>query len=286
MITHSTRNTGIELLEIKNSAASATISVYGGHVLSYIPAGEKDALFVSEKSFFEPGKAIRGGIPVCWPWFGPHPSDASLPLHGFIRTLQWQVAKTSEASDSSTVILECKSDAATKKLWSHDFRVTLSIMVGAKLELILTTHNEGKESFTVTDAFHTYFRVGDISSVSVCGLDGTSYDDKVGEPQIRTQTGDVIITGETNRIYHSERVCVVTDRSLERTTTIEKSGFPETVIWNPWVERAKAMADFDDEEYHTMVCAEAASVGVDSFIVKPGSSVAQNMTITVKTNKN
>lgn len=272
----------IEIIELKNSRASARISVYGGHVLSYIPAGGKDALFVSEKSLFEPGKAIRGGIPVCWPWFGPHPGDQSLPLHGFIRTLQWRVESRRDGADSSEVTLECRSTGETKKIWPHDFRVTLAVTVGERLVIDVSTHNGGSEPFSVADAFHTYFRVGDISRVAVRGLASASYDDRVGEPCVRTQAGDVAITGETNRIYRSAAACDIVDASLGRTITVEKSGFPETVVWNPWIERAKAMADFADDEYVSMVCVEAASVGADSFTVLPGATVAQRMTISVK----
>lgn len=282
MITHLRRTPEIEVVELKNRLASATVSVYGGHVLSYVPAGGKDALFVSEKSLFEPGKAIRGGIPVCWPWFGPHPTDSSLPLHGFIRTLRWRVAGERDSADSSEVTLECRSTDATKKLWPHDFRVTLAVSVGANLTLTLATHNEGSEPFAVADAFHTYFRVGDIDRASVRGLANVSYDDRLGEPCVRAQDGDVTITGETNRIYHSPAACDIVDPSLGRTITVGKESFPETVVWNPWIERAKAMADFGDDEYRSMLCVEAASVGSNAFTVEPGATSSQRMTVAVR----
>jgi glucose-6-phosphate 1-epimerase len=282
MITHSQRTADIVVLELKNGLASATISVYGGHVLSYVPAGGKDALFVSEKSLFEPGKAIRGGIPVCWPWFGPHPTDASLPLHGFIRTLQWCVSDERDSSDSSEVTLECRSTDATKKLWPHDFRVTLAVSVGARLSLALTTHNEGSAAFDVADAFHAYFCVGDIARVAVHGLANASYDDRLGEPRVRTQEGDVTISGETNRIYRSATTCDIFDQSLGRTIAVGKESFPETVVWNPWIERARAMADFGDDEYRSMLCVEAASVGANAFTVEPGATITQRMTVAVR----
>lgn len=282
MITHQRRNADVEIIELKNARASAAVSVYGGHVLSYVPAGGTDALFVSEQSLFESGKAIRGGIPVCWPWFGPHPTDPSLPLHGFVRTLQWAVADERDSADSSEVTLECRSTDATKKIWPHDFRVTLTVSVGTRLVLTLETHNLGNEPFAVADAFHTYFRIGDVTRVAVSGLAGSSYDDRVGEPCVRQQAGDVTIEGETNRIYHSATACDIVDPSLGRSITVSKEAFPETVVWNPWIERAKAMTDFMDDEYRTMICVEAASVGADSFTVKPGATVSQRMTVSVK----
>lgn len=279
MITFDNNDSGFSLLKIKNAAARATISPYGGQVLSYIPEGEEDLLFLSRESFFTAGKAIRGGIPVCWPWFGPHSRDTSLPQHGFVRTMDWRLAQTEETADSTNVILECVSTAETRALWPHDFRLAISFSVGKTLKITLTTTNTGGTPFAITDALHTYFRTGNIAQASVAGLEGATYLDKVGPEATKEQAGEVSVSGETDRVYYSASPCAVVDGTNGKRVTIEKVGFPDTVVWNPWSDRAKAMADFGDDEYKSMICAEAGSVRGNVINLAPGVSVTQRMAL-------
>ena len=279
MITFDTTDSGFSLLKIKNSAARATISPYGGQVLSFIPEGGDDLLFLSRESFFTVGKAIRGGIPVCWPWFGPHPRDTTLPAHGFVRTMPWSLAQTEETADSTNVILECVSTPETRAVWPHDFRLAISVSIGKTLRITLTTTNTGGTPFAITDALHTYFRIGDIARASVIGLEGTTYLDRVGTEATKEQGGAVTVSGETDRVYYSAASCAVVNGTNGKAVTVEKVGFPDTVVWNPWIDRAKAMADFGDDEYRTMICAEAGSVRGNVINVAPGVSVTQRMAI-------
>lgn len=278
MITFTTHASGLALVSVRNKAASAEISTYGGHVLSYTPEGGENLLFLSKESYFTPGKPIRGGIPVCWPWFGPHKTDTTLPQHGFVRISQWRLVQTEETGDSTTVTLECVSTPETRALWPHDFRLTLAITVGRTLNLVLTTTNTGTTPFVITDALHTYFSIGDISRVSVKGLDGFKYLDRDGGAH-KYQAGDITISGETDRVYFSGDRCVIADPVKERTISVEKTGFPDTVVWNPWAERAKAITDLGNDEYRAMICAEAGSVLDNAISVAAGVSVSQKMSL-------
>jgi glucose-6-phosphate 1-epimerase len=178
MITKKERAPGITVVTLANAAATAEISLYGGHILSYRPAGKDDILFMSDKAVFETGKPIRGGIPVCWPWFGPHAADKTLPAHGFVRTMNWKIVGEEDGESHSGLTLECTATAETKALWPHEFKVTIAFFVGKTLSIALTTENTGDEPFDFTDALHTYFRVGDIAKTTVVGFDGSEYVDR------------------------------------------------------------------------------------------------------------
>lgn len=281
MITFTEKGKGITVLVIENKAARAEISLYGGNVLSWSPTGEKEVLFKSAKSFFEPGKTIRGGIPVCFPWFGPNQADPKSPPHGFARTSLWRLASVCETPKDTTVILELESNAETKAKWPHEFILTLEVSIGKKLAVTLTTANTGKADFGVTTALHTYFSIGDIKKTSVGGFDKCAYIDRIGEKTIRQQTGDVRISGETDRVYLSGKKCTINDNKKERTIIIESDSFPDTVIWNPWIEKAKAIVDLEDDEYRRFICVEAGSVLENVIMVKGDSSVSQTMTLSL-----
>ena len=180
MITFKTLSSGITILTLSNNFATAEVSLYGAHVLSFKPKNKNDILFVSKKSLFEPGKSIRGGIPVCWPWFGPHATEKDFPVHGFVRTTQWRLAGTEENPKCTKVTLECTSSPETKKFWPHEFTLSVTVSVGKTLDLTMNTKNDERESVSITDAFHAYYRISEIANVSVKGFDGARYIDRVG----------------------------------------------------------------------------------------------------------
>jgi len=193
--------------------------------------------------------------------------------------MQWRLAGSEENPKCTKVTLECSSTPETKKFWPHDFTLSLTVSVGKNLELTLTSKNDGSESVNITDAFHTYYRISEIANVSVKGFDGTRYIDRVGERTERTQEGDIVISGETDRVYLGGKKCVVGDPTAKRSVTVEKDGFPDTIVWNPWIERSKAMVDFDDDEYRNMICVEAGSALDNKIVLAPGATVTQKMTI-------
>ena len=253
---------------IANALGQAEIYLDGGHVAHWQPTGEKPVLWMSGSSLFTTGKPIRGGVPICFPWFGPHPTDATQAAHGFARTRRWTLERTSELADGrSRVKLSLATDASTHSGWPHDARLSLAVTVGATLELELTVTNTGRAPFVYAEALHTYFAVGDIHGTEVHGLNGASYLDKV-DPGRRIQEGPVRFTGETDRVYDHTGTAEIIDRTWNRRISVAKSGSNSTVVWNPWIAKAKKMADYGDEEWTGMVCVETANA-VDQVVVIP-----------------
>ena len=275
---------GFPIIQVETETATAVISVYAGHILSYRPKGEPDVLWLSEQAVYEPGKAIRGGIPIIWPWFGSHPTDAKKYVHGFARRMMWGVQSTGEDEDGRILItLELTETEATKALWSHDFALTLSIVVGLALEVTLTVANTGDIDFTYTAAMHSYFTVSDIEALSIRGLAGTAYLDNLDNMKQKEQVGPIRFTGETDRIYvDTTAVCEVVDPGLNRIIWIDKQGSHSTVVWNPWVEKARWMADFADNAYRKMVCVETANAAHDAVTLEPGEMRELTAVIGVK----
>ena len=264
---------GFVYAEINNARAHATVSTYSGQLLSYRPKDrQEDLLFVSDKAYYEAGKAIKGGIPVCWPWFGPDPENRGRPAHGFVRNRQWQVSGSESLADGSTkIILSITDSEATRALWPHPFRLDIEITVGDTLRVELVTHNTGDDSITISQALHSYFRVGDITSVSVLGLDGINYIDKANDSARKTQAGPLTISSEVDRIYtDTSGDLTIDDASLERKISIASSGCSTAVVWNPWVEIAASMADLGDDDYLQMLCVETANAGPETVTITAG----------------
>lgn len=264
---------GFVYAEINNARAHATVSTYSGQLLSYRPKDrQEDLLFVSDKAYYEAGKAIKGGIPVCWPWFGPDPENRGRPAHGFVRNRQWQVSGSESLADGSTkIILSITDSEATRALWPHPFQLDIEITVGDTLRVELVTHNTGNDSITISQALHSYFRVGDITSVSVLGLDGINYIDKANDSARKTQAGPLTISSEVDRIYtDTSGDLSIDDASLERKISIASSGCSTAVVWNPWVNIAASMADLGDDDYLQMLCVETANAGPETVTITAG----------------
>lgn len=263
---------GLTVAELRNPFATAQIALHGGHVLSYQPAGQAPVLWVSSQSRYEPGTAIRGGIPVCWPWFADHPSDATKPAHGFARTATWEVDQAlTNAWGAGQLRLRLEPNAATRALWPFSFRLELVVTVGAALEVELVANNTGEEPLRCTAALHSYFAVRDAAQVRVRGLEGRRYIDKVDGGRTKVQDGAVTISGEVDRVYlDSDGPCAIEDPVAGQRIEIAKSGSRSTVVWNPGPEKAQRMRDFGDQEYRETVCVETANAGDDVVTVAPG----------------
>lgn len=282
MISFSEKWPGITVATVTNKAATAEISLYGGHVLSYKPAKKEEVLFLSKKSAFEVGKPIRGGIPVCFPWFGPNAADPTNPPHGFARISQWSLVSIEEKPKATTVIIELVSSKETLTKWPYEFKLTLEITVGATLDITMITSNPGKDPIVVTTALHTYYSISDIRMVSVSGLDNVNYIDRVGPATIRSQLGDVTISGETDRVYLTSDDVTINDNVNGRKIIISKTSNPDTVVWNCWEEKSKSIGDIGDEVYKKYLCVEAGSVLDNKLTIAPDTSVTQSMSIKVK----
>jgi D-hexose-6-phosphate mutarotase len=263
----------LPVVEIENRFATATIALYGGHVLAFQPRGQQPVIWTSRHSQYEVGRAIRGGIPVCWPWFAMHPSDATKPSHGFVRTMLWQVAATRVVAGATQLTLALTDSEASLALWPHSFRLELIVTVGAALEVDLVARNTGSRPFSVTGALHSYFAVSDIRQARIHGLEGCAYLDKVDAFRRKVQPGPVVIAGEIDRIYlDTTAECVIEDPGWRRRIHIAKAGSRSTVVWNPWQERARALPDFGAEAFMEMVCVETANAAEDVITIAPGGA--------------
>lgn len=263
----------LPVIKITNPHAQALISVYGGQVLSYHPAtATEDLIFLSEKAFFQTGKAIRGGTPICWPWFGPDPEGLGRSSHGLVRNRLWSVQSTATTSEQETkVILGLVDTAETRDLWPHAFALSIEITVGKTLNLALITRNIGPQPLTLTQALHTYFLIGDINSVQVKGLEGKTYIDKVDGGNLKQQSGLVTLSEEVDRIYRDvSPELVIEDPTLKRIIRIQSEGSQTAIVWNPWVDKSAKMADLADHEYKQMLCVETANAANDEVHLPPG----------------
>lgn len=251
------------VLEIAHPTCSARVALHGAHVLSWKPADENEILYLSPDAIFREGKAIRGGIPVCWPWFNAHPADPAQPSHGLVRGRLWEFLGATEDTSGVTMRFGIRVG-----IWN----AALTVRAGEELEVTLETKNDSETPIVVSGALHTYLGVSDISQVRVVGLDGCSYLDTVGAPEIRKQKGDVVLDREVDRIYESSASILLVDDLSGRTILIEKSGSPSTVVWNPWIDKAAALADLPNDGYLKFCCIEAAIANDRAEIVMPGAS--------------
>lgn len=280
-------NGGLPLVRVRHAGNEADIYLHGAHVAHYRPAGGEDVVWMSRKSWFEPRKPIRGGVPVCWPWFGPSDHIPNAPGHGFARLCQWQVESVAAAGGEVVVTLLLRPDDFTRGLWNHgDFELRHIVSVGPHLRLTLETTNSGPAPFAITEALHTYFRISDIRQVSVTGLAGAEYWDRVAEPVRRRQDEQPItFAAETDRGYiGTTAACTIIDAPMRRRIQIAKSGSNSTVVWNPWTAKAARMVDYDDNEWPGMLCIETANVHQDALTVQPGTKHALTAEISVTSN--
>lgn len=263
---------GLPFIQISNDHADALVSVYAGQVLSFTPKAASDLLFVSDKAYYAEGKAIKGGVPICWPWFGADPEGKGRPAHGFMRNRMWEVwGSRANPDGSTTVALGVASSPETLAIWPHAFKLTMEITVGKTLQLALVTHNAGDEPFTITQAMHTYFSISDIAQTTVTGLDGTQYLDKAAGAggAVKQQAGAVTINAEVDRVYTGVPAeLAIVDGAGQRTIRIRSKGNQTAVVWNPWAEIAASMGDLQDDDYLRFVCVETTNA-VDDVVEVP-----------------
>jgi glucose-6-phosphate 1-epimerase len=259
-------------LIIDAPGAHAELSLQGGQLLRYGRAGEPPVLWLSREAIYAPGKAIRGGVPICWPWFGPHPSDPSLPQHGFVRTALWELRATGAEVDWTWLRVGLGDSPESRAIWPHAFDLELTVRVGPHLELDLTARNSGDTPFGCGAALHSYFSVGSLQQALVAGLEQTHYLDKVAGGE-HIQEGPLAINGEIDRVYlRTAAACAIVDPALGRQVVVEKAGSQTTVVWNPGPAKARALKDFGDDEYQEMLCVETANAADDMVFLAPGTS--------------
>ena len=263
---------GLAVAEVHNAHASAMIALQGAHVMTWAPRKQQPVIWLSKAATFVHGKSIRGGVPICWPWFGPHASEAKYPGHGFARTVNWEMVKSEALRDGATrLTFRILQNDTTRAQWPHASEAYNIVTVGRSLDIELVTRNTGNAAITIGDAFHTYFEVGDIRHCTIHGLGNCPYLDKVDGGKKKQQTGPVRIDGEVDRIYlESTADVLIDDPTLNRRIRVSKRGSRSTVVWNPGVEKAMKMGDFGNNGHLNMVCVESTNAADDVVQIPAG----------------
>lgn len=262
----------LPFVELSCAHGDALVALQGGHLLSWIPRGEQPVIWLSKDAKFAPGKPIRGGVPVCWPWFGPHSHEENFPAHGFARTAPWQVIGTEDCGDGGVrLVLSLQQNDATRRYWPFSAELTMRISLGATLEIELITRNTGEAPITIAEALHTYIEVGDVRGIAIRGLEDCEFLDKVDDGNNKRQQGQVTIGGEIDRVYlNTVSDCLIDDPGLNRRIRIGKRGSRSTVVWNPWRAKAAKMGDLGEEGFLKMVCVETANAADNSVAIAAG----------------
>lgn len=275
---------GLTTARIETDDSICEITLHGAQVISWVPTGHDPVLWMSEASHFREDEAMRGGIPICWPWFGDHASDPGLPAHGFARKSSFSVAGTFVAADGGCGIeLRLRQSTRSRVHWPDDFSLALIVTAGLSLDVQLTMQNTSASAAIYGAALHTYLRVGDVEQLTIDGLANTDYLDKLEDFARKHQRDAPVIEGETDRVYlDTQATCLVHDPVLKRRLRVAKNGSRTTVLWNPGAEGASAMADFDDEGHRNMLCIESVNAFEDPVALEPGSQHTLGTQISVE----
>ena len=274
---------GLTRAVVSTSAVEGELYLQGAHVAQWAPRGQRPVLFLSSRSLFAPGKAIRGGVPVIFPWFGPRGDGKPGPAHGFARAIEWALEGTRLRNDGEVEItLVLAPDDATRSYGYDAFHLRLRVTFGSELEMELETRNDAETPLTYEEALHTYFAIGDIHQASVAGLEGTTYIDKTAAFKRKSLGNEsVCIAGETDQVHLSTKgTCVVHDPAWNRRIIVAKSGSESTVVWNPWIEKTKGMSDMAPDGWKKMICVETANVADNAVHLPPGAS--QSLTASIR----
>lgn len=272
-------------LVVDTPAGRGEIHLDGACVTRWAPAGADEVLFLSERSRYGEGVAIRGGVPLCAPWFATGRTKDRSPRHGFFRTVRWSLTEARRDDDDVTVVLELPpltriADVPGVTGVPADLTATYTVTMGAQLRMALTITSPS-EPFELEEALHTYLRVSDVTTVRLEGLDGARYADRApGGRAVNAQSGDVTLLRETDRVYASSETVTVVDG--DRRLVVAKAGSNSTVVWNPWERKAAELEDLGDEEWRTMLCVETANALAGRVSLDAGESHTMTATISVR----
>jgi glucose-6-phosphate 1-epimerase len=276
---------GLTRARIANDAATAEIYLQGAHVAHWHPmAAEHPATFLSAMSQFTAGKAIRGGVPLVFPWFAERKGGLPGGMHGFARTLPWEVVAAERRPEGVALSFKLLPNQTTRDVGFDHFVLVYEVVVGATLSLTLEVENVGDSPLTFEEALHAYYSVSDVRQIEVSGLGDTDYLDRADHAKRKHQgAGAIHFAGETDQLHLNTRAAVtISDPGWKRRVVIEKRGSDSTVVWNPWIEKARAMADFGDDEWPGMVCVEPANAAENAVTVAPGGTHAMGITVCVE----
>jgi D-hexose-6-phosphate mutarotase len=267
---------GLPRLTVATDLCTAELYLHGAHLCHWQPRSHPHpVLWMSRASRFEAGAPIRGGVPICFPWFGPNASAPAAPAHGVARIVEWTIDRVEAERDGTTVIvLSLAADAGTRAVAPHEFTLAYELRLGDALSMALTVANPAGALLAFEEALHTYFAVSDVRQVGVEGLAGATFVDKTDGGQRKTQDDAVItVRGETDRLYvNTPATITLADPGFGRRIRVVKSGSLSSVVWNPWVAKSRAMADFGDDEWPGMICIETANAVENAVTLPPGAS--------------
>jgi glucose-6-phosphate 1-epimerase len=266
---------GLVRAVVSTPQAGAVVYLYGAHITEWAPRGGRPVLFTSSRSLFEPGKAIRGGVPIAFPWFGPRTGGQAGPLHGFARIQDWTLEGAELREDGAVELtFALGANDVSRGLGYDAFHLRFRATFGTALSMEFEVRNDSAAPFPFEEALHTYFAVGDIEQVSVSGLEGVAFIDKTDGFQRKRQPADAIrITGETDRVYlNTTATCLITDPAWKRQIVVEKSGSAGTVVWNPWIAKTKTLADMAPEDWRGMICVETVNALDNAVTIPAGGS--------------
>jgi D-hexose-6-phosphate mutarotase len=277
-------NGDLPAIEVKTEWSCAEIYLHGAQVTDFQLNGQPPLLFLSQCSRFASNQAIRGGVPVIFPWFGPREGE---PMHGFARLTDWSLHETTASPDGGASLRFSLPATAGARIWSgaglwSDFTANYVVTVTDKLTMeLIITNTSPDQQLSFDNCLHTYFNVGDITQVAVRGLKGAMYLDKTDAYAQKTEAPDeIIISSEVDRTYLDTTTTVeIVDRSLKRKILVEKSGSKSTVVWNPWIAKAQQMPDFGNDEYKRMICVECGNVARNKITLAPGRSHVLRVTL-------
>jgi glucose-6-phosphate 1-epimerase len=274
---------GLPRLLIDNPAAKAEIYLHGAQITSWQPAGAEEVIFLSAQSQWQDGKAIRGGIPICFPWFRAKADNPKAPSHGFVRTKAWELDLLETHNDFTVVSFSTTSDESTREWWPHDFHLLHHVTVGAELTQELVVTNTGKTPLRFEEALHTYYRVSAADSIRIGGLDGVTYLDNTANNLEKKQAGDVVFAAQTDNAYMDTTHAVeIVDPGLRRRIRLTKQASRTTVVWNPWSTGAHSLSDLGDDEWRIMACAEASNIRNYAVELAPGQGHCMKTVIRVE----
>ena len=259
------------MLELANSHGRTVITTQGATVLSYIPAGGHEVLWVSDTARYDGSKAVRGGIPVCWPWFGPHPDDPALPAHGFARSETWELVAVTGGLQESRATFRLEPNQRTASMWPEAFRLELTVILGCQLQIELQASNLGSTPWRISEALHSYFRVDDARGLTVDGLAGHGYWDKQQGGVRGTQEQPLSVEPPIDRVFFDHQApAVIHDR--DRQIRIDKQGSRTTVVWNPGPDGVRGFDDIPDSAWPGMLCVETGNALDDRYTLSPGET--------------
>lgn len=268
-ITTHTHENGLDYIDIDSPLCDARIFIQGAQIVHFQPKGQQPLLWVSAADDYQPGNGIRGGVPICWPWFGQH-SNKQFPQHGFARTSIWDLASITSNNDIVTIKFTLAIDEKDLCFWPHNTKLEMEFVVGKMLQMNLINTNLSDETIELTQALHSYFPIGNIHELIASGFADAKYIEfnQGPFPQPKDQ---VQFDKETDRVY-TDLGSIQYLNTANGVIEVKRKNSQSAVLWNPWIDKSKRLSRFNDNDYLSMVCLEAANVLEDKVILKPGQS--------------